>query len=252
MFQPCLTSKNCITPGVYAIVGAAAMLGGLTRGTVSLVVIMFEVTGGLLYILPIMVGVLFSKVVGELISRNSIYEEHIQLNNYPLLDAKDEIDPNLRVSNFMSKDLLYITMHGHTVASLYEHIDLLQSLEISGCPVVTSAMDKYVVGYITRDELEAGLAEACKDENIHDDTRCYFAMLELRFPKNEPFVDMGPYLHPTPVQITENTPLHRIHDMFKKLGLRYCLVTRFGKLVGILTKKDILEVCRAAENVTRV
>ena len=43
------------------MVGAAATLGGVTRMTVSLVVIMFELTGGLTYILPLMVGVLVSK-----------------------------------------------------------------------------------------------------------------------------------------------------------------------------------------------
>ena len=37
------------------MVGAAAMLSGVTRMTVSLVVIMFELTGGLEYVLPIMV-----------------------------------------------------------------------------------------------------------------------------------------------------------------------------------------------------
>ena len=40
---------------MYALVGAAAALGGVTRMTISLVVIMFELTGGLSYVIPIMV-----------------------------------------------------------------------------------------------------------------------------------------------------------------------------------------------------
>jgi chloride channel 3/4/5 len=46
----CSQGESCITPGLYAIVGAAAMMGGVTRMTVSLVVIMFELTGGVRYI----------------------------------------------------------------------------------------------------------------------------------------------------------------------------------------------------------
>ena len=41
----CAQNDSCITPGLYAMVGAAAVLGGVTRMTVSLVVIMFELTG---------------------------------------------------------------------------------------------------------------------------------------------------------------------------------------------------------------
>ena len=43
------------------MVGAAAALGGVTRMTVSLVVIMFEVTGGMQYIVPFMVATMASK-----------------------------------------------------------------------------------------------------------------------------------------------------------------------------------------------
>ena len=69
----CSPHKLCVTPGLYAMIGAAAALGGVTRMTVSLVMIMFELTGGLSYIVPIMVAVLVSKWVGDTIIKDGMY-----------------------------------------------------------------------------------------------------------------------------------------------------------------------------------
>jgi hypothetical protein len=78
-FASCAPDQPCITPGTYAFLGAAAALGcvpfstktrllsrshasrlaacrGITRITVTVVVIMFELTGALTYILPTMVS----------------------------------------------------------------------------------------------------------------------------------------------------------------------------------------------------
>ena len=60
------------------MIGAAAALGGVTQMTVSLVVIMFELTGGLNYIVPIMVAVMISKWVGDAFISDGIYPQVIQ------------------------------------------------------------------------------------------------------------------------------------------------------------------------------
>ena len=55
-FAACGPDGPCITPGTYAFLGAAAALSGIMHITVSVVVIMFELTGALTYILPTMVS----------------------------------------------------------------------------------------------------------------------------------------------------------------------------------------------------
>lgn len=62
-----------MTPGLYAMVGAAACLGGVTRMTVSLVVIMFELTGSVRYIEPLMAAVMASKWVGDALGKEGMY-----------------------------------------------------------------------------------------------------------------------------------------------------------------------------------
>lgn len=55
-FAACKPDVPCITPGTYAFLGAGAALSGIMHITVSVVVIMFELTGALTYILPTMVS----------------------------------------------------------------------------------------------------------------------------------------------------------------------------------------------------
>ncbi|CAD7956414.1 unnamed protein product [Amoebophrya sp. A25] len=76
-----VVQEQHIEPGVFAMIGAAAMLAGFTRMTVSLVVIMFELTGELNYVIPFMCAVITAKVVGDLFT-SSIYEEVATLNGF--------------------------------------------------------------------------------------------------------------------------------------------------------------------------
>ncbi|KAF2976670.1 hypothetical protein EK904_000515 [Melospiza melodia maxima] len=45
----------------------------------------------------------------------------------------------------------------------------------------------------------------------------------------------------SPFTVTDETPMEIVVDIFRKLGLRQCLVTHNGKLLGIITKKDVLK-----------
>ena len=60
LFKGCEPDVPCITPGTYAFLGAGAALSGIMHITVSVVVIMFELTGALEYILPTMVSCISS------------------------------------------------------------------------------------------------------------------------------------------------------------------------------------------------
>lgn len=55
-FASCEPDVQCITPGTYAFLGAGAALSGIMHLTISVTVIMFELTGALTYILPTMVS----------------------------------------------------------------------------------------------------------------------------------------------------------------------------------------------------
>ncbi len=48
------------------------------------------------------------------------------------------------------------------------------------------------------------------------------------------------------MQVVENMSFERVFHMFRTLGLGYCLITRSGTLIGVLTKKDMLRILKAA------
>ena len=64
-FSQCFDKTYCVSPGLYAIIGAAAVLTGITRLTVSLAIVIYEITGGLEYITPIMVTIVCAKSVTQ-------------------------------------------------------------------------------------------------------------------------------------------------------------------------------------------
>lgn len=84
IFDVC-RETDCIVPGLYAMVcssswfcswqvGAAATLAGVTRTTVSLAVIVLELTNTLAYVVPIMLAVLVAKTVADALEKKGIYD----------------------------------------------------------------------------------------------------------------------------------------------------------------------------------
>lgn len=49
---------------------------------VSLIVIMFELTGGVRYIVPLMAAAMASKWVGDALGRQVTFLEHMKINNF--------------------------------------------------------------------------------------------------------------------------------------------------------------------------
>ncbi|KAH8791033.1 chloride channel-like protein 3 [Hyaloscypha finlandica] len=249
-FASCEPDIPCVTPGTYAIIGAAAALGGVTRMTVSIVVIMFELTGALTYVLPIMIAVMISKWVGDAFGKKGIYESWIQFNEYPFLDNSDEaLIPDIPVSRIMTRidDLIVLTATGHTIASL-THI--LATQPYRGFPVISDPREAILLGYISRAELEYNLQSATQTpRSLPPETEAFFSHQPLADPSTT--LDLRPWMDQTPLTLPSRSNLLLTANYFQKLGLRYVLFSDRGVLQGILTKKDAWYVLNGAEETRR-
>jgi chloride channel 3/4/5 len=79
------SGTSCITPGVYALIAAGATMCGVTRLSVTLAVILFELTGSLDYVLPFSLSILVAKWTADALEPLSIYVRLIQLTGWHLL-----------------------------------------------------------------------------------------------------------------------------------------------------------------------
>ncbi|XP_023692966.1 H(+)/Cl(-) exchange transporter 5 [Paramormyrops kingsleyae] len=241
----CSPGADCITPGLYAMVGAAACLGGVTRMTVSLVVIMFELTGGLEYIVPLMAAAMTSKWVADALGREGIYEAHIRLNGYPFLEAKEEFSHKTLAMDVMrprrsDPPLSVLTQDSMSVEDVET---LIAETSYSGFPVVVSHESQRLVGFVLRRDLTISIENARRrQDGIVSTSRVFFTEYIPPQPPSSPApLKLRPIMDLSPFTVTDQTAMEIVVDIFRKLGLRQCLVTHNGRLLGIITKKDILK-----------
>ncbi|KAJ1654991.1 hypothetical protein IWQ61_005180 [Dispira simplex] len=241
-FAACDGEPNCITPGVYAMVGGAAVLCGVTKMTLSLVVVMFELTGTLTYILPIMVVVLVSKWVSDFISIDGVYENMIRIAGHPFLDNQHEHIHSKSTGELVQNDLEVIDVNNaNTVASLKQKLRTMthRGFADGGFPLLDEDL---LVGYISCSELEHALEKA---RSKGEDAVCLFfspytsySDIEADFHQN---LNFTAYVDQAPLSVGVNASIELVTELFKKLGLRYLCVVEHGRYVGVIHKKRFLK-----------
>ena len=232
-FSACLPDQPCITPGTYAFLGAAAALSGIMHITVSVVVIMFEITGALTYILPTMIVVGVTKAVSERFGHGGIADRMIYLNGYPFLDNKEEHTFGVPVSSVMSSAIACLPASGMTFRQVESIMD---ENAYQGYPIVEDLERKILLGYIGRTELRYALDKARKDAHGSGASKVCFST-----PTSDAELDLSKFVDPTPLTVHPRLPLETVMELFKKMGPRSILIEYRGRLTGLVTVKDCLK-----------
>lgn len=267
-FAACTKGQTCITPGTYAFLGAASALSGIMHLTISVVVIMFELTGALTYILPTMIVVGVTKAVSERFGKGGIADRMIWFNGFPFLDGKEEHTFGVPVSTTMTTAPTVLPAEGLRIKDVER---ILSDTTVQGYPIVDDDSSGILLGYIGRTELRYALDRAAREQRVGRDARCLFSPPEDRrtgsgdlsattpsaaFPAVNFFsegqhqhasVDFAKFVDPVPLTVHPRLPLETVMELFKKLGPRVILVEHRGRLTGLVTVKDCLKFQFRAE-----
>ena len=243
-----------VDQGAFALLGAVSFFAGVTRLTVSLAVIMVEVTNDVQFLLFIIVTILFAKWTGDFFTR-SIYHSLIEAKCVPYLEAEPVI---LKEGGKFGRWQKVANLEGHQARevmaspvlclrekdTLAAMLSLLQHSDHGGFPVVTEERNTFT-GLITRTELmviiskiRRSLLGVCPGSELFLDLTHHDF---LRPPSEEQqaevlrwkatdvnllgtWMDLKPFVNTSIMTVHTRFSLHRTYNIFRKLGLRHLVV----------------------------
>nr|POE56881.1 isoform 2 of h(+)/cl(-) exchange transporter 4 [Quercus suber] len=236
-----------ISPGIFAMVGAAAFLAGVSRMTLSLCVIMFELTGELDYIVPHMMAILVAKWVADSVGRESVYDLAQNVLGHPFLD----LDHSLQLVQQQRRCADALVPPPQTMADitltvppsnkvprrlLHDKLALIHARGLMDAGLVLVQHDRLLQGYLAQGELEFGLRTLGAIYPTDADVRVLGTALD----PGE--FDLSHFVDRTPMTLCAAAPLEYAAEMFGKLGLRHLILTEegSGKVVGVVIKKRLV------------
>nr|CAD7202502.1 unnamed protein product [Timema douglasi] len=133
-----LPNSTWVDPGKYALVGAAAQLGGTVRMTISLTVILIEATGNITFAFPLMLSLIMAKWTGDIFNEG-IYDIHIKLSQVPILQWEP---PPLSNKIYASEVMNHPVVVLKTVENVGIIVDILKATPHNGFPVVDPCTER--------------------------------------------------------------------------------------------------------------
>lgn len=263
MFVVNFYKKPNIEEGTYALLGAASFLGGSMRMTVSLCVIMVEITNNLNFLPLIMLVLLISKAVGDAFNEG-LYEEQARLRSIPLLESRPKYQMRRMKAKEAGRSGKVVSVP--RVVKVADVVSILRSNKHNGFPVIehTRSGEPLVMGLMLRSHLLVLLQSKVdfQHSSLPSDSRVgSFPIrhnnsefikpvsskglslddIQLSPGDLEMYIDLAPFLNPSPYIVPEDMSLTKVYNLFRQLGLRHLLVVpRPSHVVGVITRKDLL------------
>ncbi|XP_069638396.1 chloride channel protein ClC-Ka isoform X3 [Haliaeetus albicilla] len=214
-----------VIPAGYALAGAAAFSGSVTHA-ISTALLVCEATGHLGHVLPIVLAVLVANAITQK-HQPSFYDGTIIVKKLPYLPrirSRHMASYQVVVEEFMERQVVALAKGG----GFEEVLVALDASVNAEYPVVESAGSPTLVGTVSRAQLVAFL-----QSHKHPQA-----------PSGEKLTTMGTLgdncaIEPIMLQLSPWTSLHQAHHLFELLKLQRIFVTRFGELVGAVSRVEL-------------
>ncbi|XP_019367520.1 PREDICTED: chloride channel protein ClC-Kb-like [Gavialis gangeticus] len=223
-------AANPIVPGGYALAGAAAFSGSVTH-TISTALLVFEVTGQIAHILPVIMAVLIANAIAQKF-QPSFYDGTIIVKKLPYLPRirSRHIDSyRVTTDQFMNTDFAVLPK-GATFEEILQVVTSTDDLEY---PIVESAESLLLVGTVPRSELVKFL-------QTHEDAK----LSSQEAGEKDKVLCSGTLgedctINPITFQLSPCTSLHQTHHLFELLNLQRVFVTSLGRVVGAVSRSEV-------------
>ncbi|GEQ72896.1 hypothetical protein JCM33374_g6584 [Metschnikowia sp. JCM 33374] len=260
-FATC-TAKSCIvSPSSYAVVGAAAFVTGITKLTLSVVVIIFELTGAVTYVLPIMIAVMTSKFFNDYLCEENIYDSWLS-HDFNVKNSSDAFQVNLGkgdgLCNFgnisarfrsrlpdvaietvmvplsKTRHLVLFPQQPYSLTALYAY---LSDDNHEGYPLVASDQNPVNIGYLTKKSIYRSILESIGNIQSTSVSLCFQAKVpQFVVPEQQEFerritdtfekVRFIPVKieHPTTI-VKKTASLKQVIELFERLHLNTLVIS---------------------------
>lgn len=251
------TQKSClVSPSSYAVVGAASFMAGVTKLTMCVVVIMFELTGAVTYVLPIMCAVMILKVFNDWLCNENIYDSWLKNNFNKSEVQKGEVNegkgnglcdftnltssvknklPDITIEHVMvpiknTKCLCLIPDEPYNFNNLYK---FMNGDNHEGYPLIVNETNPISVGYVYKQNLYSKLKSIDRESHqsiislqvssLPGSVLSRQLHYEQTFESNELIkLDIG--TENSVIIANDQTPLVLVLEIFEKLHLNYLII----------------------------
>ncbi|MEM6521173.1 MAG: chloride channel protein [Cyanobacteria bacterium P01_C01_bin.70] len=203
-----LASSNTTT---YALTGMGAFFSAVTRGPITAIVIVFEMTANFNLVLPLMIGSGLAYLFSDRISSGSIYDRLLAFQGIQLQVTPSEANPwaDLTAADLMQRRVETLSAK----MTVPEALEAFSRSHHRGFPVLSQGK---LVGIITQTDLG-------------DNTQTRSSSLFVQ-----------DIMTSNPVTVKPESSLPHVLDLLNRLKVSRLPVTDGNKLVGIITRGDII------------